>query len=152
MSKANKTAMTFETDPSGDASTRWTTTISDAATGHVELIFYSSTEEAGREWAANYLNSGKEYDYSELDVGKPIAYEDYFESKAPDPPPPEPSPKIPVTCYRCGSAVDATHLWNNWTNELTLESKHCGQLETKRFSLETAKELAKVGWMAFLII
>jgi hypothetical protein len=156
MQNANKTAMTYETGPTGDPKTKWTTVISDPVTGVVYGLGYFATEDEGRKWGDAQVNGvpsqyGQGWEIKELDEGPnfntPTVYGDFGSSSSE---PPAPKPKIEVTCWTCGKQIEAKHQYAWFGDELTLEMSHCGKNETKTFSLAQAKELAKIGYMAFL--
>jgi len=59
--------------------------------------------------------------------------------------------KIEVTCYCCGKpAQKSSTVPFTYADTVHLETQCCGRKEFKSFSLAKAKEIAKVGWVAFL--
>lgn len=151
----NATAQTYQSAPTGDPNTKWTTVISDATTGVVYKLKYTATEDEGRAWGDALVNGvpsqyGQGWEIKALDEGPAptVAYGDFGNSSSSEPP--AAKPKIEVTCWTCGSKIAAKHQYAWFGDELTLEMSHCGKHETKTFTLAQATELAKVGYMAFL--
>lgn len=153
----NLTTQTYQSGPTGDPKTKWTTVISDPVTGVVYKLKYTETEEEGRTWGEGYVNGtpssyGQGWEIKSLDEGPnfntPTAYGDFGSSSNSEAP--APKPKIEVTCWTCGKKIDAKHQYAWFGDELTLEMSHCGKTEIKTFTLSQATELAKIGYMAFL--
>ena len=152
--------MTYQSAPNQDPNAKWTTVISDVFTGQVSKVHFTATEQEGRQWAEDQLNGIKPSPYGQgyvdpsmiKDLDQGVAYGDWgSDYSAPPPPPPkEAKPEVPVKCYCCGADLKVQHQWDHWSEDLTLVMTHCGRTETKRFTLTQAKELAKVGWMAFM--
>jgi hypothetical protein len=148
-----KTYSTYRSGPTNDPKDGWTTVISDVYTGEVYQMNFTATEQEGRDWAESLINGtplpngGWKMPTEDTTRSGSFMYGDDY---SPPSRSREEKPVVPVTCYLCGNKVDVPHQWDYFNDDLTLEIGHCGRKETKKFTLTQAKELAKVGWMAFL--
>jgi hypothetical protein len=153
MIASTKTYQVYEIIPSFP-NQRWRAVISDIDTGYIDQTKDFSTEMDARQWAVGILNKtlatdkfDMDYVTEELDMASSRIYGDF---EAISPPPVIEKPEIEATCYVCGAKFKPTHTWQYWTDKLILNMQHCGKTEHKELSLQEAKEVAKVGYLAFL--
>ena len=151
------TSMTYESN-SGDAKSRWITVIQDPITGVTHSVNYTSSEQEGRDWGHNVLNtkngSPSESLYTivhsiqELDQVL-MAYDDDYSSnyKAPGF-----SENLKCKCWRCDKDINVSQSYDYMTSKYKVTMNCHGQEETKSFTAEEINSINSTGgkWVAFL--